>query len=281
MNKEPLFAFLEEQDSPTLLNFLEAAYEEMSTEQRWSVFGKALKKAKPLRVQGKSLLEDVEDFQRDSLAGSYYAPFDINSKNFMHVPEETRAWFERIGDLLADSMRLSEQGDHAHAVACFRILYQLVDVMESGDEIVFADEYGSWMIPGDKKKAHPAEALAAERCPGSRMPLLRSTTRGRKIARLALRRLRTFRAIGTRGEQRRGIVLPRHEESQGRIANPSYRKAGSCSCANPYFTSSTKLSEWLPNSGAYMHSTEAMPVWYRPRCTTRVEYSKTYVPLGR
>ena len=41
------------------------------------------------------------------------------------------------------------------------------------------------------------------------------------------------------------------------------------------------LSEWLLNSGAYMHWIVAMPVWYAPLWTTRMAYSKTYVPLGR
>jgi hypothetical protein len=30
--------------------------------------------------------------------------------------------------------------------------------MESGEEIVFADEYGSWMIPGDEKHYFVSEA---------------------------------------------------------------------------------------------------------------------------
>ena len=48
-----------------------------------------------------------------------------------------------------------------------------------------------------------------------------------------------------------------------------------------YWTTSGMLSEWLLNSGAYMHWIVAMPVWYSPLWTTRVAYSKTYVPLGR
>jgi len=42
-----------------------------------------------------------------------------------------------------------------------------------------------------------------------------------------------------------------------------------------HLRASRKLSEWLLNSGAYMHWISAMPVWYSPLCTTRVEYSKT------
>lgn len=51
--------------------------------------------------------------------------------------------------------------------------------------------------------------------------------------------------------------------------------------ARGYFTSSTMLSEWLLNSGAYMHWIWAKPVWYLPLSCTRTEYSNTYVPLGR
>jgi len=179
MNKKQVFACLAEQDPDTLLEFLEAAYQEMSTDQRRAVFGKALEKSKPLAVEGESLLAEVKKFQRQSRAGKYYAPFDINSKNFMHVPEETNAWFERVGDLLTQSAQLSEQGDHVHAVACFRILYALIDAMEDGDEIVFADEYGAWMITVDEKKMIAAyfRSLAATATPeeyaAGALPLIR------------------------------------------------------------------------------------------------------------
>ncbi len=179
MNKDHLLAFLEGQKPRVLLDFLEAAYDQMNTDQRWEVFGKAVKKAKPLAVEGESLLEDVKRFQRDSLARAYYAPFDVNSKNYRHVPEETHEWFERIGDLLSDSARLSQQGDHARAVACFRILYELVEAMENGEEIVFADEYGTWMIPVDEKKtcaaylASLAATSTAEQYAAAALPLVR------------------------------------------------------------------------------------------------------------
>ncbi len=69
-------------------------------------------------------LAGVEGFRSDSLAGVYYAPFAINSKNWRHVPEETKEWFGEIGDLLKAGARLTEQGDHLHAVACFETLYE-------------------------------------------------------------------------------------------------------------------------------------------------------------
>ncbi len=37
------------------------------------------------------------------------------------------------------------------ATVCFGELYGLIAKMEDGEEIVFGDEIGSWMIPGDEK----------------------------------------------------------------------------------------------------------------------------------
>ena len=179
MNKKRLFAFLEAQPASVLIEFLAAAYDEMTTEQRWAVLGRAVEKAKPLPADGPSLLKRVLKFKRDSLAGKYYAPFDINSKNFMHVPEKTRLWFDTIGDLLGESAEVSLSGDHTHAVECFQVLHDLIEHMENGEEIVFADEYGTWMIAVDFKPLNAAyfASLAATATPESyaaaALPLIR------------------------------------------------------------------------------------------------------------
>ncbi len=59
------------------------------------------------------------------------------------------------------------------------MLYDLIEKMGDGDEIIFADEYGTWMIPGDEKvyiKAY-IESLAATKVPDDyakmTIPLLR------------------------------------------------------------------------------------------------------------
>ena len=126
-----------------------------------------MKRAKPPKVSGAQLLEKVHRFRADSLAGVYYAPFDIDSKNFSNVPEETTEWFDTLNDLLLGSARLSKDDDHVAAADCFSILYELIEKMEYGAEIVFADEYGSWMIPGDEQvyiKAYMS-SLAAIKTP--------------------------------------------------------------------------------------------------------------------
>jgi len=151
MDKEKLFQQLQRQKKAILLELLDAAYEAMTTGQRRQIFSHLLKQVPPTAIDGKHLLEQVQQFDKASRTGEYYAPFRVNSKNFMEIPEETNAWFARLGDLLQNSSRLTAQGNHEQAVACFQILYRLIDMMESGEDIVFADELGSWMIPGPEK----------------------------------------------------------------------------------------------------------------------------------
>jgi hypothetical protein len=152
MDKTQLLQFLSTQEATVLLDLLSVAYDEMSRDQQQVVFGRYVRALPPAPVEGEALLTEVEEFRRESLTGVYYAPFDINSKNWMHVPDETEEWFERLGNLLNATTQLTAQGDHRHAVACFSVLYELIGAMERGDEIVFGDEIGSWMIPGDEKQ---------------------------------------------------------------------------------------------------------------------------------
>ena len=133
----------------------------------------------PEPVDGAKVLRAVKKLQRESLAGVYYAPFNVNSKNWMHIPKETGDWFDRLGQLLQASKQLTKQKEHSRAVACFTILYALVGAMEDGQEIVFADELGSWLIPGDEKKFIAAylKALSAVATPeefiAAAIPLIR------------------------------------------------------------------------------------------------------------
>ncbi|CAB1065478.1 hypothetical protein D1BOALGB6SA_10275 [Olavius sp. associated proteobacterium Delta 1] len=152
MNKERLFEYVKTQNQSKLLELLSLAFDTMNTNQRHDVFGKSVKEVPPSSVDGKEILTTIEQFYEKSMAGYYYAPFDINSKNFSDIPEETEAWFDEISDCFEDSARLTDQGNHEMAVQGFKLLYELIDKMEDGDEIVFAHEYGTWMITGDENR---------------------------------------------------------------------------------------------------------------------------------
>jgi hypothetical protein len=169
MDKDALFAILSTQDAGTLLEVLSRAYDQMQDGERQAVFGQLMKPAShaAVEVEAESFLDEVDTFKRVSLDGLYYAPFNINSRNFMHIPDETTEWFDTLGGFLTRSVQLTSQGDHLHAAACFKILYELIDAMEEGDEIVFAHELGSWMIPVDEKECIAAyiTSLAAVSTP--------------------------------------------------------------------------------------------------------------------
>jgi hypothetical protein len=145
--KEALFNSLRSKESSELLHYLDAAYETMSPQQRRSTFGEILDQLRLVVFPGESLIAELEKFREDSINGKYYAPFEINSKNFMYKPPETEEWFDRIADFFRSATLLVEHGQYSTAVAVFELIYELIDILESGDEIVFADECGSWMIP--------------------------------------------------------------------------------------------------------------------------------------
>lgn len=151
MNKERLFEYIQTQNQSVLMGLLSLAFDTMGTNQRHDVFGEIATEVSPSSVDGNKTLANVEQFYKKSMEGYYYAPFDINSKNFSDIPEETDAWFDEISDYFEDSSELTTQGEHEMAVQCFKLLYELIEKMEDGDEIVFADECGTWMIAGDEK----------------------------------------------------------------------------------------------------------------------------------
>src|SRR5437660_11249019 len=92
VDEQVVFAFLKKEKKAVLLDYLHAAFQEMDADQRRAVFGDAVRKPVKAPIDGNELREEIDQFRRDSLARSYYAPFDMNSKNFRHIPERTREW---------------------------------------------------------------------------------------------------------------------------------------------------------------------------------------------
>ncbi len=110
MNKARLFDYLKHQDPETLIQLLEKCYDSMRIQQIDEVFGHLNNQLfnMPSPQDGKLLFEEVRKFRDDSLQGVYYAPFDINSKNYMNVPEETDQWFDKLGDLRVQLQKRSK-----------------------------------------------------------------------------------------------------------------------------------------------------------------------------
>ena len=87
MNKERLFEYVKTQNQSKLLELLSLAFDTMNTNQRQDVFSKTAKEVPLSPIDGKEILATIEQFYKKSMAGNYYAPFDINSKNFSHLFE--------------------------------------------------------------------------------------------------------------------------------------------------------------------------------------------------
>ena len=151
MDDQQVFAYLKKQKKDVLLDYLHAAFDIMNTKQRRAVFADAARPQVKKVVDGPQLREEIEQFRRDSLARKYYAPFNVNSKNFMDVPEETREWCDRFAGLVGEASRLTDSGEHAQAVGCFALLYELLEALESGEEIIFAEEAGSLDDPDGRE----------------------------------------------------------------------------------------------------------------------------------
>jgi hypothetical protein len=64
----------------------------------------------------------------------------------MHIPTETENWFDEIGGFLDNACKLVDKGEKEEVLPSFKLLMDLIRRMENGEEIIFADEYGDWMI---------------------------------------------------------------------------------------------------------------------------------------
>lgn len=85
MDKDTLMQRISKQPASKWLELLDAAYAVMNQRQRKAVFGRYAVPEKPAPAAAGTLRE-IKKFQQDSLAGKYYAPFNVNSKNWMHIP---------------------------------------------------------------------------------------------------------------------------------------------------------------------------------------------------
>jgi hypothetical protein len=149
-----LFNILKNEKKVVLVNLLMSAYAVMKIKQQSHVFDDIIYKsiATNKNLKESKILDEIVIFYKQSLAGHYYAPFEINSKNFMEVPEETDQWCQQISLLLEKSSQLTKLGKHEVAIKCFQMLFELIDRL-GDDEIIFGDEIGTWMIGANEECA--------------------------------------------------------------------------------------------------------------------------------
>lgn len=146
IQKAILFQAIKKLKKEQVIQLLESSFINMERKEQRSVFGKLYNEITKKDRTPESLLKDIEDFYQKSMNGHYYSSFMMNSKNFSNVPEETEEWFDELSDKLDFTSKLVAEEQYVTALKCFKILYELIERMGNGENIVFADELGDWMI---------------------------------------------------------------------------------------------------------------------------------------
>lgn len=146
MEKETIINHLLGLKKKEVIAYMGAAWETMTEMQRRSVFGDLYEQLMFESLTPLEHFEAIEVFYNDSIAKKYYAPFDMNSKNFNHIPAKTDIWFDTISGLLDRTCDWVNKGEKDIAVKSFKLLFELIRRMEYGEDIVFAHELGDWMI---------------------------------------------------------------------------------------------------------------------------------------
>jgi hypothetical protein len=105
-----------------------------------------------------ALLDEVQKFQVDSLAGRYFEDFEVNSRNCTEHSRGTDAFTAEFKRLLCDGIGASDNGQYEVARQTLELLFGLLrHIDECHDDVLFfADEGGSWQLGIDWHSAFAA-----------------------------------------------------------------------------------------------------------------------------
>ena len=145
INETVTFKIFKKLKKSELIEYLKSSFNEMDDKQKRDVFLELYNETVNKNINPKKLYSKILEFYEKSVNGEYYAPFDINSKNFMQIPNETDEWFSEVSYYLDETTNLVEKKEYKIANQCFEKLYDTIEEMSNG-EVIFADEYGTWMM---------------------------------------------------------------------------------------------------------------------------------------
>jgi hypothetical protein len=105
-----------------------------------------------------SLRTSVEAFARASLAGKFYEPFEVDSRNFTQRSAGTLSWTAECRRLFERCARDDSSVPPTEIRGAFDTLFCLLDRVDKclDDVVFFADEAGSWQVGVDWQGVLPA-----------------------------------------------------------------------------------------------------------------------------
>ena len=141
-----LETFFSTKSKQELIQMLSGVYQLSHGCIAWELFGDYVYAYHVLYLKAEELCKRVDDFANRSMRGDYYAPFAMDAKNFMHIPEKTDIWFHEISLLIDLSCNLAQSGDRGTAKQCLSKLTALLDESLINDKVVFAHELDDSMV---------------------------------------------------------------------------------------------------------------------------------------
>lgn len=146
-----------------LVDILGRAYDALPRTRLAQVFGDHVDLEKVSVPKGQRsiaagrLLEQVQQFHRDSLAGKYYESFNVNSKNYMEKSQGTQTWIAEVDRLFGQCVVVSGKGHHQQALEAMDLLFDLLHRIDTTEDIIFlADERDSWQVGVDYGEIFPS-----------------------------------------------------------------------------------------------------------------------------
>jgi len=114
--------------------------------------------ASEARATPNALLDEVQKFHVDSLAGRYFEDFEVNSRNCTEQSRGTDAFIAQFKRLLRECISAADSGQYAVARQAFELLFGLLrHIDECHDDVIFfADEGGSWQLGVDWRSVFAA-----------------------------------------------------------------------------------------------------------------------------
>ena len=114
--------------------------------------------ASEARATPNALLDEVQKFHVDSLAGRYFEDFEVNSRNCTEQSRGTDAFIAQFKRLLRECISAADSGQYEVARQAFELLFGLLRHIDEGhdDVIFFADEGGSWQLGAEWRSVFAA-----------------------------------------------------------------------------------------------------------------------------
>lgn len=141
-NKLDVNAYLKTKTKAELEDMIAEYYDMSEGRCTWMLFDDLIFETQKIDLNANWLNSEIDIFVRESKSGKYYDPqYD---QHFLHIPERTDEWIETFKCMVDLCCVLIERGETV--TSPLRKLHDLLEYTYHSDNVVFASEFGDWMI---------------------------------------------------------------------------------------------------------------------------------------